>query len=238
LNLERLLGAVIAARIDASGKGFGEEITDPRLLLGPAVASNLRQRTCEPDLEFDDLSPRESDSVRTMVSAVTEWRPAWRRLTGIPCRYRKLIGSEAISASSFAWPQHVFLGDKAFLTEPILAEQLVHELAHCWLYFFEELADFQSVADSPTYTLPSGTSDRHISHVIGALHVSAAIYRLWTAMPVSVEARHARLVEIWEYHLGCRKLIEQARQYLSHAGRSVVTVICDGLDSARGESVA
>ena len=44
-----------------------------------------------------------------------------------------------MSSMAKPWPQHVLLADEAFAADAELREQLVHELAHQWLYLIEDI---------------------------------------------------------------------------------------------------
>ena len=107
--------------------------------------------------------------------------PAWAPLLSLPVRYARLHpDGGAISASSRDWPQHVLLADDAFASDAELREQLVHELAHQWLYLIEDIWPLDRPG-AARLTLPSGTRDRAPAEVLGAAHVAAALTRMYAS---------------------------------------------------------
>jgi hypothetical protein len=125
------------------------------------------------------LPPRYQEQVTGALAGITALMPAWEQLTRLPVRYAALYPANgAISASSTAWPQHILLADDAFATGAELREQLVHELAHQWLYLIQAIWPLD-IAGAPRLTLPSGTRGRTPAEVIGAAHVAAALLRLY-----------------------------------------------------------
>jgi hypothetical protein len=66
--------------------------------------------------------------------AIVGWLPPWTDLIRLPLVFLGLEHSAAISSSTFAWPQHIFLAPAAFARPATLAEQVTHETSHQWLY--------------------------------------------------------------------------------------------------------
>jgi len=139
--------------------------------------------------------------VRTVLGELAVLMPAWADLLALPVRYAHLHPARgAISASSRDWPQHVLLADEAFTSPRELREQLVHELAHQWLYLIEDLWPLE-LPRAPVLTLPSGTAGRRPAEVVGAAHVAAALVRLYT-----IDSNPQRAAGLTAYGTGCVEL--------------------------------
>jgi hypothetical protein len=178
--VRRLLAATAAVRYaDASGRGLaaGMPAAQAGAWLGPARAFMLSTAsTPMPALPL--TTPRRQQLTGTLA-ALAAGMPPWRALLALPARYARLYPANgAISASSRDWPQHVLLAEEAFVTGRELAEQVLHELAHQWLYLIEDIWPLQLPA-AATLTLPSGTRDRSPAEVLGAAHVAAALIRFY-----------------------------------------------------------
>ncbi|HEU5155371.1 MAG TPA: HEXXH motif-containing putative peptide modification protein [Streptosporangiaceae bacterium] len=144
--------------------------------------------------------------------------PEWEPLLTLPVRFALMRPANgAISASSRAWPQHVLLADDAFASQVTLREQLVHELAHQWLYLVQEIWAFQE-RGGQGLTLPSGTGGRSAAEVIGATHVAAALIVMYATVGGAPPGRvdHLR----W-YGTGCLDLLAAIDTDLTEAGRQV-----------------
>ncbi|MGH3245172.1 MAG: aKG-HExxH-type peptide beta-hydroxylase [Trebonia sp.] len=145
--------------------------------------------------------------------------PAWAPLLILPVRYARLqpaVG--AISASSRDWPQHVLLADDAFATDAELREQLVHELAHQWLYLIEDVWPLDTPG-AARLTLPSGTRGRAPAEVLGAAHVAAVLTRMY-AMTGGPGAE-SRISALTAYGRGCLELAQTASADLTSAGTMI-----------------
>jgi len=218
----RLLAAVAAVRTLR-----GQELLDPAdprpfsTVLRPDTAAAIRHKDVWLDLPSAALTPDEQDAVRRALQTLTALQPSWRPLLAVPIQHRKLLASSAISASSFAWPQHLFLGDAAFASDVELTEQVLHEMSHCWLYFLEELCALQHDRCTHTFTLPSGTSHRRPNEVIGAIHVVVNLRRMYRAMP-RADTLERRLDALQEYLHGCLELAEAMRPCLTPDGRELL----------------
>ncbi|WP_206606884.1 MULTISPECIES: HEXXH motif-containing putative peptide modification protein, partial [unclassified Streptomyces] len=149
------------------------------------------------------------------------WPTRRSSLLGIPIRHRILQNSRAISASSFAWPQHVFLSPEAFTSPEQLAEQITHEMCHCWLYLMEEVAPVQTASER-VFRLPSGTSQRDAAEVLGALHVAVTLQILWGAIDAPTSLRQTRIDDLRSYAEGCIALLKgEAHRMLTAGGKSL-----------------
>lgn len=226
-NASRLLAAVAvrrAKRLSSVGRGtrVGGQ-SDLVALLSPRRALNVRATETKwnvQEIRHHELSDaqkhRVSEAQRRIVAAV----PAWKQLISLPIEFRALSGSSAISASSFAYPQHVFLAAESFASDDELMEQVLHETSHNWLYLIGEIWALQEARSRTLLTLPSGTSDREPGEVLGATHVVRNLIRLYESMPGS-PSRDGRLHELWEYYRGCEELIDLVRPELTAVGREL-----------------
>lgn len=162
------------------------------------------------------LPPARTRQVKNTLAALAALIPAWDLLTRLPIRYAALYPANgAISASSADWPQHILLADDAFATGIELREQLVHELAHQWLYLIQAVWPLD-VPAAARLTLPSGTRGRTPAEVIGAAHVAAAVIRLYR----TDQGRHAeqRIEALAGYGTACLDLAGSAADDLTPTG--------------------
>lgn len=193
----RLLAGVAAVRhveAERAGKAAGKQ---PEGWLWPAVIYALRD---SPAMPAEPLTPTRRAAVTAQLDRLASAIPAWAPLLRLPIRYALLKSANgAISASSRAWQQHVLLADAAFTSDHELREQLVHELAHQWLYLIQELCALE-VSGALHVILPSGTADRSPAEVLGAAHVAATLTRLYTA---TADQPATRLDELTRYGRGC-----------------------------------
>lgn len=220
-NPRRLLAAVAATRqIEAEQAGMsamslrtaraaGEWLMPSRVLL-------LRPE--ETPMPAAPLRRQNKAMIGAVFNRLGAELPAWRPLLTLPVRYALMRPANgAISASSRAWPQHVLLADDAFGSELTLREQLVHELAHQWLYLMQEIWAFQE-SGGHNLTLPSGTRGRSAAEVIGAAHVAAALIAMYATVGGAPPGRVDHLT--W-YGTGCLDLITAVETDLTEAGRQV-----------------
>ncbi len=162
------------------------------------------------------LPPRHHEQVTTTLAGIAALIPAWEQLARLPVRYAALYPANgAISASSTAWPQHILLADDAFATGAELREQLVHELAHQWLYLIQAIWPLD-IPGAPLLTLPSGTRGRTPAEVIGAAHVAAALLRLYRTDQTGQAARRAAVLS--GYGTACLDLAGAAAADLTTTG--------------------
>lgn len=216
---QRLLAAssVVRGR-EAENAG----VTAERLeLFDPITITRIRQHTLTQDIPAADPTAEQQEQITAALNLLRTNLPHFTPLLGIPIRHRILQDSRAISASSFAWPQHVFLSPEAFTSLEQLAEQLTHEMCHCWLYLMEEVAPVQTASER-VFRLPSGTSQRDTAEVLGALHVAVTLQILWAAIDVPISLRRTRSDDLRSYAEGCIALLKgEALRLLTAGGKSL-----------------
>jgi hypothetical protein len=197
---KRLLAAVAAVRhVEAERKGTTGGLTsrDAEAWLAPARVYMLRN---SPAMPAEPLTSTRRAMVNAELQAAAATVPAWEPLVRLPVRYALLTPDDgAISASSRAFQQHVLLAEAAFASGPVLREQLIHELSHQWLYMIQEVWALEQ-PDAELVTLPSGTSGRSPSEVLGAAHVAAMLIRMYQA---DSDARPDRIAGLTVYGAGC-----------------------------------
>ncbi|MFI7642940.1 aKG-HExxH-type peptide beta-hydroxylase [Nonomuraea sp. NPDC049400] len=202
----RLLAAVAAARHVAGQRAdLADEVSadQAELWLSPSRAVMLVD-TDRP-IPAVPLGAARKGQVKASLEYVAATIPDWKLLLDLPTRFALLYPpSGAISASSRAWPQHVLLSAEAFASPSELAEQIVHELAHQWIYLIQEIWALGQHTER-RFTLPSGTSHRPPAEVLGAAHVAATLIRLYQATSNDAEERISALRE---YGAGCLALLE------------------------------
>jgi hypothetical protein len=213
----RLLAITVAVRYTAAcqrGLTAGMPAGQADAWLSPARASALRASGTP--MPARPLTAARSRQVTATLAGLATAMPAWRLLLALPARYMRLHpASGAISASSRDWPQHVLLADDAFATRRELAEQVLHELAHQWLYLIEDIWPLQ-LPGAASLTLPSGTRDRSPAEVLGAAHVAAVLTRYYRRAPTGHAAGRARVLAA--YGAGCLDLASTASSDLTGAG--------------------
>jgi hypothetical protein len=161
------------------------------------------------------------------LAALAAGIPAWAPLLSLPVRYARLRpDGGAISASSRDWPQHVLLADDAFATDAELREQLVHELAHQWLYMIEDIWPLDTPG-AARLTLPSGTMCRAPAEVLGAAHVAAVLSRMYAT--VGGPAAEARIRTLTAYGRCCLELAQGASANLTEAGTTIAQRLKEAL---------
>jgi hypothetical protein len=162
-----------------------------------------------------------------LLAGLAAAMPAWAPLLSLPVRYARLHPDDgAISASSRDWPQHVLLADDAFASDAELREQLVHELAHQWLYLIEDIWPLDAPGTAQL-TLPSGTRGRAPAEVLGAAHVAAALTRMYAT--VGGPGTESRISALTAYGNGCLDLAQAASADLTEAGTTIAQRLKESL---------
>ncbi|WP_433464015.1 aKG-HExxH-type peptide beta-hydroxylase [Spirillospora sp. CA-128828] len=210
-----LAGAAAVRHTQAQQQSGARGDVPPQGWLTPSAVYALRN---SPPMPARPLTPSRRAAITSRLTELEGLVPAWGPLLRLPVRYARLFPDRgAISASSRAWPQHVLLADAAFGTDAELREQLVHELAHQWLYLIQEMWRLET-PDAPVVTLPSGTAGRSPDEALGAAHVAAALIRLYRAT-----GDHDRVRTLTGYGAGCL----DAARHLAPAGRLLADHIAD-----------
>jgi hypothetical protein len=173
------------------------------------------------------LRAARKQQVADVLAALAASMPAWAPLLSLPVRYARLYpDGGAISASSRDWPQHVLLADDAFASDTELREQLLHELAHQWLYLIEDIWPLDRPR-AARLTLPSGTRGRAPAEVLGAAHVAAALTRMYAT--VGGPGAGTRISALTAYGHGCLELAQAASADLTEAGTTIAQRLKEAL---------
>jgi hypothetical protein len=216
----QLLSMTAALRhADASRRGLAGAVPaeDAEIWLWPARAFGLS--TSQTPMPALPLTPGRKQMIAETLTTLAGQIPQWRLLLGLPVRYARLHPARgAISASSRDWPQHVLLADDAFATPRELREQVIHELAHQWLYLIEDIWPLQ-VPGPASVTLPSGTRNRSPAEVLGAAHVAAILVRLYRTG--STQWAAGRVRSLTAYGTGCTDLAAAVSGSLTEAGTHI-----------------
>jgi hypothetical protein len=216
----RLLTITAAARYaEGRRRGLADDTPaeEAEQWLGPARALMLSiSRT---PLPARPLTTGRRAQVTGTLAILAAGMPPWQVLLALPARYARLFPAHgAISASSRDWPQHVLLAVVGFTTGRELAEQVIHELAHQWLYLIEDIWPLQRPG-AATLTLPSGTRGRSPAEVLGAAHVAAVLTRWYQ----HTATRHAaaRIRALAGYGTSCLELAGTVSSDLTDAGNLI-----------------
>jgi hypothetical protein len=216
----RLLAVIAAARYGAAGRrglGAGVPRGQAEVWLAPARAYLVNAGPTP--MPAQPLRAARKQQIAEVLSGLAAAMPAWVPLLSLPVRYARLYpDGGAISASSRDWPQHVLLSDAAFSSGAELREQLLHELAHQWLYLIEDIWPLDRPG-AARLTLPSGTRDRAPAEVLGAAHVAAALTRMYAT--AGGPGAGSRISALAAYGQGCLKLAQAASADLTEAGTTI-----------------
>jgi hypothetical protein len=224
----RLLAVIAAARHGAAarqGLAGGVPRQQAEAWLAPARAYLVNAGPTP--MPAQPLRAARKQQIACVLGGLAASMPAWAPLLSLPVRYARLYpDGGAISASSRDWPQHVLLADDAFASDIELREQLLHELAHQWLYLIEDIWPLDRPG-AARLTLPSGTRDRAPAEVLGAAHVAAALARMYaTAGGPGAEARISALTA---YGQGCLELARAGSADLTEAGTTIAQRLKEAL---------
>jgi hypothetical protein len=229
-NPRRLITAAACVRWGRAVEGHlglsGRDLVD---VMDPHVALAIRRLDLLLDVGWSGISTSQATSVSSAIGLITGCVPEWQELLGLPVVFGSMpAGWSSISASSFAWPQHIWLSGRAFVSEAVLAEQVLHEISHQWIYLIEELAPLQTAGCEVRVVLPSGTGDRSLSELLGALHVSLNLRRLWRELPVDEVLRQRRLAHLEQYVAGCRQILATVDAGLTDEGAAIAQHMTEG----------
>jgi HEXXH motif-containing protein len=202
---------------------------DLAAVLDPREALRIRSLDLPRPLPPGTLTDQQLAAIPATVELIARLVPAWAPLLrALPFTYLPMpAGRSSVSASCFAWPQHILLSDAAFDDPAILAEQILHETFHQWLYMCEELRPLQQPDCTQRVTLPSGTRGRSPAELLGAAHVTCGLARLWPLLDVPTRARDRRLAHLTAYTGGCRDLIAASRPYFTADGHALADRILE-----------
>lgn len=172
--------------------------------LSPHVAIRVRQNSSGIALPCCPLDDNQRDAVSSAIDSINSAAPSWRPLTALPCSMQFLNDDDTISCSCFSYPQHIFLGARAFRSKEALCEQVLHELCHNWTYIIEEMTPLCEAGTSNTYTLPSGTSNKYLTEVLGAAYVGSVLIRWYQRF--DEPTAHNRIAHLASYVSGCLEI--------------------------------
>lgn len=204
-----LIAAVTAVRVvDARANRLdqvdGLSTHHPTVWMEPHLA--LRLCPSGPPIDLEEVTTSQRASIELTIRGVLRSLPEWTPYFLLPVRYLVLPrGSGAISASVSYWPQHVMLATSAFASRAQLTEQILHEMAHQWLYLLEELWQLEKPSTA-TFRLPSGTTGRSAREVLGAAHVAAVLVHAYSRLPGNAD----RAAELASYGQRCTAMLDGA----------------------------
>jgi hypothetical protein len=224
----RLLAIIAAARhgtAERLGLAGGLSRQQAEAWLAPARAYLVNAGPTP--MPAQPLRVARRQQITDTLASLAAGMPTWAPLLSLPVRYARLYpDGGAISASSRDWPQHVLLADDAFATDAELREQLVHELAHQWLYLVEDVWPLDTPG-AARLTLPSGTMGRAPAEVLGAAHVAAALTRMYAT--VGGPTAESRISTLSDYGNGCLELAWAASADLTEAGITITQRLKESL---------
>lgn len=194
--------------------------------LMPNIATRLYQGIipgAPPMPKHRPLSAHETEKVLKAKNNIAKLIPEWSNLFEIPLQTHKLLTGHA-SMSNPLLPQHLFLGQQAFISDTDLEESLVHELSHIWYALIAEIFDFQVKDCSHDYTLPSGTGGKDPRGVILACIFAYCTYTYHCKLILfaSARARPARLHFLRSYYLKSLATLQDSEE-LSEMGSLIIS---------------
>lgn len=212
----RLLALVMALRHqEAVRRGLHvNDGTGPQAWLDPGRAILLNPN--RPSVQDTELTVAQQEEVVAVLDALPRAVPAWELPLRLPVRYLLHRPTGAYSASIRAWPQHIFLATRAFIAPDQIRSQVLHEMCHQWMNLIQEAWPLQT-REKRDLTMPSGTTGRSLSEVLGGAHVAMALIRLYRALG----GEQDRLEDLARYHAGCLLVIEEHADELTEAGHSI-----------------
>jgi hypothetical protein len=224
----RLLAIIAAARHGAAARqGLNDGLPRQQAEAWLAPARAYLVNAGPTPIPAQPLRAVRKQQITGLLGGLAAAMPAWAPLVSLPVRYARLHpDGGAISASSRDWPQHVLLADDAFASDAELREQLVHELAHQWLYLIEDIWPLD-VSGAAQLTLPSGTRGRAPAEVLGAAHVAAALTRMYAR--VGGPGAESRISALTAYGKGCLDLAQAASAELTEAGTTIAQRLKESL---------
>jgi hypothetical protein len=224
----RLLAVIAAARHGAAiRQGLGGSVLREQAEVWLAPARAYLVNAGPTPMPAQPLRAARKQQIADALTALAVGLPAWAPLLSMPVRYARLYpDGGAISASSRDWPQHVLLADEAFVSDGELREQLLHELAHQWLYLIEDIWPLDRPG-AARLTLPSGTRGRAPAEVLGAAHVAAVLCRMYTT--AGGPGAKARISALTAYGQGCLELAQAASTDLTEAGTTIAQRLKEAL---------
>ena len=221
-DTHKMMSAVACSRAWRVLGGEVEQLAIKNLpvLLVPSVARRLRlNEGVDVSLQSQSLTVDQERQIERALAYVVRIVPHWKPLLNLPLTLRSIYKSKAISCSSYAYPQHIFLSPGAFTSDIELREQLLHEISHNWLYLIEELWPLHRPEYVERFQLPSGTPNRNASEVLGAAYVAAVLLD-WYAAQASLSISVERSAYLRRYLVGCLSLLNTIRYSHLTPGRA------------------
>jgi hypothetical protein len=190
--------------------------------LSPELASKLRRAIgFDQNIPHFKLDDADLNKIGCARAAIVLDMPQWSPLIMLPTTFHGSSAPSVKSCSSYAVPQHIFLSRPVLDDSRRLAEAIIHEQCHNWMYMFQELCPFHEVRKGRTFTLPSGTANRDPAEVIGACHVAASLVRWYSSK--DDEISRLRVETLLPYFHGCiRILLGMSDNELLPAGHEIV----------------
>ena len=224
----RLLAVIAAARHGAAERqGLVGRVPRQQAEVWLAPARAYLVNAGPTPMPAHPLRTARKQQITGVLTGLAASMPTWAPLLSLPVRYARLYpDGGAISASSRDWPQHVLLADDAFASDSELREQLLHELAHQWLYLIEDIWPLDKPS-ATRLTLPSGTRDRAPAEVLGAAHAAAALVRMYAT--VGEPGAEARVSALTPYGRSCLELAHAASADLTKAGTTIAQRLKEAL---------
>jgi hypothetical protein len=220
-NPSRLLAAVSCVRVTAETLEADRQktLTIPELAdtIQPHGRWFAQQEIPEVITCCRDVSSGEMRAINEALSSIVTACPDWKALTLLPIRFMAMPDNEMISASLPDYPQHILLSASAFVTSHELREQILHELAHNWLYLVVCLSPIVT-SQTRHFKLPSGTEYDKPLFLLGAAHVTCTLLLYYRRTKPS---NPTRLSELATYLNGCLETLANNDDILTEQGRAL-----------------
>lgn len=225
-NADRFLAAVAVSRMYILRNiNSNDTFENYNHLLSPDLAKKIRESQNIVDrIESEEVPTNDLNKVQDAIMEIMINKPNFEKYFKIPFKFRLLKNENIISCSSYNTPQYIFLGKKAFYSKKELVEQILHEVAHNWLYFVEELFALQAGEMQDLYLLPSGTANKNIKEVLGAAHVASVLFIYYDEINYD-DTYTNRLDFLRKYLDGCLLILKEKSNKLSFTGKFIFSEI-------------
>lgn len=175
------------------------------------------------------LTASEANLVSRSVALIAHEMHLFTPLITIPLDTRRSKDELIIGYSNASRPQTIFLGPLSWTSLVEMREQVLHEIAHVWLYMIEELWPLHKAGNTQTFTLPSGVRNKSATGVLNAAFVAAVLAKFYRSMGVAWIVRSRDLTVYLEGCLNCMSGFNE----LTHIGREVRVRLGESLNEIR-----
>lgn len=191
--------AVVRRNRDKQNNMISDKLNE---YLSPMRATHVYNQILgrEGEIAGKALTNSEKNLVKDAINSIIAVMPLWSGLLTLPLEIRRTEDKLVIGYSNASRPQIIMLGPLSWQSEDELREQLLHEIAHIWLYMVEELWALHQDENPGFFTLPSGISGKTGTGVLNASFVAATLLKFYDELS---EGWVDRKLKLGAYLSGC-----------------------------------